>query len=453
MKKISSSIFSFLKRILLFFDKWLITPITKGILKISEAIQGNSKGLERFINNKQTLIVLSLVFAFIVFFVVDANSNTIINQSAEILYNQPVKAEYNEEAYVVEGLPKSVDITLIGRRADIYLAKQHPSYEVSVDLREMKPGSHKVTLKYKQALDSIDYKLDPSTATIVVYEKVSETRELNYDVLHKDQLNSKLVISNIELGRNDVIIKGAEYKLKQVATVKALVDINNISNPKVGVITLKDVPLIAYDSDGKQVDVEIVPKTIEAKITITAPSKEIPIKIVPIGELAFGKAISSLTSSVANIVIYGDQAIIDTIDSFPVEIDIDKLDKDKSFNINLKKPNGIRDMSVRTIEIKLTLDEVITKEFNDISISPINLASGYKVQAMSEADSKVTIIVKGTKAALEALNQATIKATINLSNLTTGEHEVEVVVVGNDLKLIYESKLKKVKIRIEPDKK
>ena len=108
MKKIS-------KKIILFFDKWLITPITKFILFITDFIKNNGREIEKFINKKQTLIVLSLVFAFLVFFIVDQNSDTILNKSAEVLYNQPVTAEYNEEAYVIEGLPTSVDVTLIGR--------------------------------------------------------------------------------------------------------------------------------------------------------------------------------------------------------------------------------------------------------------------------------------------------------------------------------------------------
>lgn len=451
MKKISSGIIKFFKSIFSFFDRWLITPITKGILKLTDALKSNGKGIEKFINNKQTLIVLSLIFAFLIFFLVDRSSNTIINQSAEILYNQPVKAEYNEEAYVIEGLPDFVDITLIGRRADIYLAKQYPSHEVSVDLRELKPGSHKVSLRYKQALSSIDYKLDPSTATIVVYEKVSETRELNYDVLHRDSLDAKLVISDITLGRSDVIIKGAEYKLKQVATVKALVDINNISNPQVGTITLKDIPLIAYDSEGKQIDVEIVPETVEAQITITSPSKEVPLEVIPTGEVTFGKAISSIDTNVRSVIIYGDQTVLDGITSLPVEIEVDNLDKNKEYNINIQKPTGIRDMSVKTVVVKLTLDDVTTREFTDIRIKQVNLPAGYKAQAVSESDVFATIVVKGSLSAIEALDASTLEPFVDLSGLSAGVHEVDVQVHGQDLKLTYEAKTKKVNIRIRQD--
>jgi YbbR domain-containing protein len=95
----------------------------------------------------------------------------------------------------------------------------------------------------------------------------------------------------------------AQYKLNEVATVKALVDINNIANPEEGIITLSDVPIIAYDENGNVVDVEIVPATITATITITSPSKIVPIKIVPTGTVAFGKAISEINSSVSSVTI------------------------------------------------------------------------------------------------------------------------------------------------------
>ncbi|MCI5966848.1 MAG: CdaR family protein [Tenericutes bacterium] len=447
MKKIS-------KKIILFFDKWLITPITKFILFITDFIKNNGREIEKFINKKQTLIVLSLVFAFLVFFIVDQNSDTILNKSAEVLYNQPVTAEYNEEAYVIEGLPTSVDVTLIGRTSDLYLARQYTSnLSVSVDLRGLTPGSHKVKLNYTQglkALKSIDYKIDPSTANIVVYEKVSETRELDYDILHKDKLDTTLVLDSVDLSRNDVIIKGASYKLKQVATVKALVDIENISNPKAGTFTLKEIPLIAYDSDGKPVEgIEIVPTSINAQVKITSPSKEVPLQVIPSGEVAFGKSIKEFSTSIAKVTIYGDESVINDIESIPVKIDVTNLSSDKTFKVNIEKPAGVRNISSKTVTVKVSMDEVITKDFTDCNISIVNLNSNYKAYAVSKEDSSVTVVVKGSSDVVNALDPNTIQATVDLTGYGPGEYEVEVKVTGNDLKLTYESKTKKVKIKIE----
>ena len=448
MKKIGKLIVRIIKAIGLFLDKWLITPLTKLIIRLIRLIKDLTKKFDKVSGKKSTLIIVSLLLAFGVFFVIDRESNVMIDQYAEILYNQPVSAVYNEELYVVEGLPKEVDITLVGQRRHIFLAKQSPSKGVSVDLTGLKPGNHRVTLKYTQRLKSLDYKLDPSQVTVTIYEKVSENRPLTYDILHQESLDTKLYISNAEIDRSEVIIKGAEYKLKEVASVKALLDVRNIPNPKAGEITVKDIPLVAYDNDGKKVDVEIVPKTVTANVTITSPSKEIPVRVVPKGSLAFGKSIKSMDTNLSKITVYGSQEAIDKIEQLEVEIDVKGLDRDKEFNVTLKRPKGITELSSKTMNVKVKLDNSSSKEIENISVSSENLAPGLKVQALSEADRQVTVVVKGSEDAIKDINASDITAYIDLSNYGVGEHEVEVKVTETDLKLAYASKTRKVKVRI-----
>lgn len=453
MKKIFRIIGRILRLIGRFFDKWVITPITKFILVLMNIFKDNTKNFDRMISKKSTLLVVSLVLAFATFVFIDQESSIMIDQYAEILYDQPVTAVYNEELYVVEGLPEVVDITLVGQRRHIFLAKQSPSKGVSVDLTGLKPGNHKVTLKYAQRLKSLDYKLDPSNVTVTIYEKVSETRSLTYDVLHRDSLDSKLYISDIELDRDNVIVKGAEYKLKEVASVKALVDVNNIPNPKAGEVTLKDVPLVAYDADGKILDVEIVPKSVSAKITITSPSKEVPVKVVPKGNLAFGKSIKSISSSVSSVTIYGEQEAVDKIDQLEVEIDVKGLENNKEFHVTLKKPSGITELSSKTLTVKVTIDNSITKEFDNISVSTENIdLNKYSVQALTEDDRQVTVVVSGSEDTVNDVDASSIRAYVDLKDYGVGEHEVEVKVTGDDLKLSYSSKTKKIKIKIAEKK-
>lgn len=448
MKKIIRGIGSVFRHIGMFFDKILITPITKLVLMISDFFKDNTKNIDHVLGKKSSLIIISLILAFGVFFLIDQESSVMIDQYAEILYNQPVTAVYNEELYVVEGLPKTVDITLIGQKRHIFLAKQAPSKGVSVDLTGLKPGTHKVTLKYTQRLKSLDYKLDPSTVTVTIYDKESMTSSLTVDVLHQDSLDSKLYINKVSLDRTDVIVKGPAYKLKKVATVKALVDVNNLSNPKAGDMTLKNVPLVAYDNDGKIVAVEIVPSTVTASINITSPSKTVPIKVVPSGSLAFGKAIKNITTSVSEVTVYGDSSAVEKLSSMEVDIDVKDLDADKTYTVTLKKPTGITDISTKTVTVNVTVDNSISKEFADIPITIENLDSKYKAQALSEEDSKVTVVVKGSEATVNAVEASSIKAYIDLSDYGVGEHEVDVKVSGDDLKLTYTSKTKKVKVKI-----
>lgn len=434
-------------RLINLFDRVVITPITKLILLITDSFKNNGHGLEKILTNRQSLVIISLICALITFFAIDNKFTTLVDNSAEVLYGQKVKAIYNEEAFVVEGLPETVDVTLIGRKWDVYLAKQYPADEVTVDLTGLSAGQHRVSLKYKQSVSSVDYKLDTSNVTVMIYEKVSENRELSTDIIHKDKLNTKLNIESITLNRGDAIIKGAEFKLKEVASVKALIDIENISNPKVGSITLTDIPLVAYDKDGKIIDVEIVPEKVEAVIKITSPSKVVPIKVIPDGTPE-GKAIKTLTPSIKEVTIYGDEASLSEIEYLPITIDVSNVTSNKTYTINLTKPTGVREISEKTITVNLTLDDVISKEIKGINIKTKNLSEGYKVQALSEESSVVDVIVKGSESVLESLDEKTIEAYIDLSGLKEGEHEVTVTVTGEDTKITYTPRVRKVKVRI-----
>ena len=133
-KKVLRGVFNFFAYVYRIIDKFIITPIAKLMMVIMKFLNTNNKPLERLLNNKMFLITVSLVLALISFFSVDKIANTMMNDSADVIYGKEVKALYNEEAYVVEGLEKSVDITLIGRRADLYLANQYQKDEVVVEL-------------------------------------------------------------------------------------------------------------------------------------------------------------------------------------------------------------------------------------------------------------------------------------------------------------------------------
>lgn len=448
MKKIIRPFLKLFISIASIIDKFIVVPITKLILRIMDFFKENAKTIDKFAGKKSTLLIVSLLLAFIVYVVIDQQSTVMLDQYAEILDDRPVTAIYNEELYVVEGLPETVDITLIGQKRHIFLAKQNPTSGVSVDLTGLAPGNHKVRLKYTQTMKSLDYKLDPSTVTVTIYEKESVNKTLTVDLLHQDNLDSKLYISNIELDRTNVIVKGAAYKLKQIATVKALVDVDSIAKQQAGETTLKDVPLVAYDANGKMVDVEIVPSTVTAKLTITSPSKTVPISIVPKGDLAFGKSIKEMTADLTTVTIYGTQEAVDATEQIEVIVDVDKLASDKEFKVSIKKPNGITEVSSKTLTVNVKLDDSTSKEFANLSVLTENLDSKYKVQAASIEDRQVTVVVKGSKNIIDNIDVTSIHPYIDLSNYGPGTHDVEVKVTGDDLRLSYSSKTKKITVVI-----
>ena len=447
-KKRARKAFLFVKAIIRLIDKRIVTPITKFILLMTDKLSKRTDRFERWLVKKNTLVFISLLIAIVAFFAIDNKSLSLVDSYAEVLYDQKVEAIYNTETYVVEGLPEMVDVTLIGRKIDMYLAKQLSNGYVTVDISNLKAGTHKVALNYESNIESIDYNVDPSTVNITIYPKVSTTKTATIDTINQETLDTKLSISGVTIDKTEIIIKGAEHTIQQVANVRALVDVQKLVDPEAGIVSLEEVPLIAYDTNGKVVDVEMVPSKVTAKITIDSPSKEVPIKVIPVGEVQFGKAISSITSSETKVKIYGSEKILEDIEFLPIEIDVDELSGNKEFNVSLVAPEGIRELSVKNTKINITLGEEVTKEIKNIRIETINLDSNYKVSAQKESSTMTDIIIKGTKEVLDSIDESKIKAIVDLSGYTEGEHEVEIAVTGDDVKAKYSAKTTKIKIKI-----
>ena len=454
MKKTIKNIFKFFafifKWIYKIIDKFIITPLSKLAYYISDKLSNRNGGLDKFFNKSNTLIYVSLICAFALFVAVDKKIITLVETEAIVLSNQEITAEYNEEAYVVEGVPDGADIVLMGRKSDLYLAEQLGDHKLTLDLTDYSAGTHKVSIKYNNPIKSLNYKIDPSRVTIVIYPKISESKTLTTDILNTDKLASTLVISSVKLDKDEIIIKSYKEKLETVANVKALVDVNALNATKAGTYTLDNVKLVAYDEKGTEIkDIEIVPETVTATVEVKSPSKVVPVKIIPVGEVASGSAISSITANVSTVTLYGDEEVLSTINQINVEINVTGLSKDKSFQETIVKPNGVRSMSDTAVTVSVKMETETSKEFKDIPLEFENLdTSKYKALAKSEGDTKVDVIVKGVNSLLDKLKQEDIKAYVDLSDLEPGTYQVPVIVTGSDLKLKYSSRTIKIEVVI-----
>ena len=462
-----------IKKIYKFFDKKVIVPVAKFFVNIGDKIKNIGKPLEIISKSKKGIIVISLILAIAICYYIQGRSNSLLETNAKVLYDQPVVANYNEEEYVVEGIPETVDITMIGNKANIYLANQLPTQTVVVDLSDLGVGSYDVDLKYKQAITSVQYKLDPSTVRVTISPKKSRTMTVTEEVLNLADLNSELSVKSVQLYKlktteeeqgtkedpedritiNEVIVKGKEETINKVASVKALVDVKKLKDPQVGENILRganEVPVVAYDSDGNQLDVELVPSTVRAVINIESPSKEVPILVVPKGidSIVFGKSIESIRQSADMVTLYGKQEALDKISNIEVEIDVTNLNGNKKYTETLKKPKNIRKLSVTTVNVDVTLGDEATTEVSGVKLSAKNLGSDYAVQVANDSVNEIPVIVKGTKSVIDSIKANDIEAYVDLKGYEEGTHNVKVKVSGSDNKVIYEPKISTVKVII-----
>lgn len=455
LKAIGRVIYRFFEFIYKVIDKIIITPVSKIIFAIGNLLKNNNKPVERLLNNKMFLLAFSLALALGAFFIIDSTSNIIINSTADIITNVPVTATYDTNSYVVEGIPDTVDVVLVGRKADIYLTKQYPITSITLDLSNKKPRSqpYEIKLKYNGAISSVEYKTDPSVAYVMIYEKYSKEITIDYEILNIDNLNVRYSIYDVDFADDNIVcIAGKEEAVESVATVKALIDINELDNAKVGDNYLEDISLVAYDNKGEKVDVEIQPATVSATLKIESQSKTVPLKVVPSGEVVFGKAIESMTLSSSTITIYGAAEDLEKVSYVPVNINVDNLSKNKEYNVNLVKPSGVRDLSISSVTVKVTLTEITEKTITGVPITIENLDVNYTAQAATKEDSTVDVIVKGTATNLANITADDITVIVDLSNVRLSDISdavlAPITVKGSDLRLTYTAEKQTIQVKI-----
>lgn len=450
MSKIFKPFIIFFRAIYRIIDKIIVTPISRLIYKINELFRDNSGKIEKILNRPNVLIYVSLISAVGVFLLVDSQVITLTETDAKIIKDQTVEINYNEEAYVIEGIPESVDITLIGSKSAIYLATQLGEHKVTLDLSNYGVGTYKVDLRYNHSGETVDYKLDPSTVTVKISEKVSEVKTLSYDLLNEDKLDNKLSISNISLDTSEIIIKSSQEILDKVAVVKALVDASQIDKNESGNFTLESLMLVAYDELGNKLDnIEMVPSKVSAEVTVDSYHATKPVNIVTTGEMKSGKAIASITSSVSEVEVYGEKSVVDAIDAIDASVDISSIDGDKTVSVNLIKPTGVRYISQNSTNVKVSIGDQVQKQITGLPIHIEGLGEGLSAGA-SGSDQTIDVIVKGVDSVINnELSDSDIYVYVNLEGLKTGTQTVKVEARVSDQRVTVQTVKTEITVKIK----
>ena len=423
----------FFKKIYRFIDKFIVVPISRAVYYLSKKFKKNQGKLDKVLNKPNFLIYLSLLIAVGLFLLIDSKVITLVETEAEVITNVPVVVNYNEEAYVVEGVPETVDITITGRKSDIYLAKQLGEYEVILDLSDYKPGDtpYKVYFTYSKSIDSLSYQLSPEYVQVTIKNKESLVKSIDYDLLNIDALDSRLSVESVTLDQSEVVVKGGSDALEAIASVKALIDLEQQEFSEAGTYDVDNIELVAYDSSGNKLNnVEIVPSTISATIVLDSYSKTVPLTVQTTGSLVTGKAIASIlinNTTSYSITIYGDEAELENIESIPVTIDVSDMGNEstRTYRVNIRRPNGVRDMSADSVEITATFGDEEQKTINITrNLAQRNQGSGFTANPI--AGQEISVQVKGVASVIEDIEAEDIQAYIDLEGLGAGDHEVEV---------------------------
>ena len=205
-------------------------------------------------------------------------------------------------------------------------------------------------------------------------------------------------------------IRASQDTLNSIALVKALIDVSGqTSDFEI------EAPLVAYDKNGQAVSAEIVPSSITAKVSISSPSVEVPIRLNPIGQVPVGLAIDT-----AQIIdhqttrIYAPQNVLDGISEVYVNFDMATVTEnvDKEIMLPVTLPSGVSASDVTVVNVRVTLSTVSTITLEDVVLAAHD---NYNNLAISEIEFRaVDVEVSGSENNINDISPSDLEVYIEM---------------------------------------
>lgn len=391
--------------------------------------------------------IFALVLAIVLYVSVNANTgDSFITQSA-VLNNIPVNVTYNSEIYEVSGIPSSVNVIVSGDMSDIALQKGKTNSNCVVDLSGLTEGQYSIKIvpnNFSSAL-SVNV-LDTPTVNVTIKKKITTKYNISYEFINSNKMSGMYTLGAPVFDTTEVLIRASQDTIDSISFVKALIDVTGVTST-----FTTDAKVVAYDNNGSIVECDIIPSTVSATVTVTTPSKEVPIIVRPIGTMVEDLAIDAISLDHSSVTIYAANSVLSMIDAVYIDLDISSITKDMSYSTTLNTPSGVTNMSVNKVNMEITVEERVTKTIKDVKLSWFNNTMGFKVKVVNDADATLDVIITGTRSNVEKVTAEDISIAIDLSNITTtGIHQAPLVITGSKDFITYmiENDMKYVDIEI-----
>ncbi|CBW86599.1 CdaR family protein [Listeria ivanovii] len=421
--------------------------------------------MDRILNNKWSIRIIALLLAAILFTSVNASNkdttsfSTTASSDTEVIENVPVKVYYDKTNLYISGVPETVTVTISGPRSIVQSAKAQQDFTVYADLKNASIGTQEVKLQVKDISDRLKVKVDPASVNVNVQEKV--TKKFSVDV----ELSKSVIADGYQAGTpvidpKKVSITGAKDTIKQIAYVKATLEDDGKHKSE---FTDK-ATVSVFDSNLNKLDVEVSPQEIEVTVPVEKVGKSVPVKIKQEGTPESDIEISSMTPDKSEVVVVGDDAVLDKIKEIEIPIDVTKIKADTVKEVTVPVPNGAKSVQPTTIEVKIKTikkseansesntsedkkdtdsnktatddsgdsdtDSKVSKSFSNMQVYMSGLKNTLDAQMITPANGKVSVTITGEKKTVDRIAVKDLSVIANLSKGKAGELRVPLELNG-----------------------
>ena len=378
----------------------------------------NKGFFSRILSNNLSLLIFSLLLSFIIWFVINANSQT---ESNVTISNIPITADLSADAvedglvvFGLEDVTASVEVT--GNRITV---GSLTASDIEIDALQansiIAPGSYNLELTAKKIGVKTNYNfasnVTPSSVTVFVDKYKEKTFAISDGLVYKVEEG---YYANSSFSESEVTVSGPET---EVLAIDQVVVQGTMEGTK-GSTKTEKFDLVYLDKDGNALSLALSDSDVESIDVSLTPIPILEVELsLDVVDAPEDKPNFSINPS--RIKIAAEQSVLDSIEDNKVNIgtlDFSALDNTKhSLTYDISLPNGCKNLSDSTTA-KVTIDlsdyDKKTLTINHFSSSNADLTK-YNVVFNS---SGLDIVVCGPEELIDIIKPSDVIATVDFSN-------------------------------------
>lgn len=400
-------------------------------------LKTEQKYVKKYLTNNNFIRVISLSIALLLFFSLNSNIFNDIFKTTEYIDAVPLTVEYDEDNYIVKGVPETIAVQVSGSEASVQSAMQSKdNLTAKLIITTDSEGTKKINLNNSVTFSKIgDVSLKPvlSSLDVDVQKRIEAEKTIEYEYVNMSSLSTGYSLEEPILSQSTVKYYGGSQDIESIDSIKALIDISEIEGTTEGQATLS-AKLVPYDAEGNVVDIELETDAVEVTQNYTTSIQTIPVVYtftnIPQDKYITGVCRDSTLQECENVDfstqesykvdVFGDKETIESLQSIEYKIDLsDAIDSSYEGVAKVSLPNNVYTLDDQKEQnVVVLLDSGITKTITDIPVRKENLKTSLSAQAVDAKNATVTVEVTGSPDVVNAMNSDSIGVYIDLSEIT-----------------------------------
>lgn len=345
----------------------------------------------------------------------------------------PLKVDYDESKYVIDGMPETISVDVSGSKSNIEtFQRQQGNAVATLDLSYYEPGEYSIdsdSIKFNSNLANVRINPVASVFNVSLQEKVTESRSIDVSYINGEGMSDNgYMLSTPVLSSQAVMVTGGSEDVKSIVSVRGFIDLSKLDPGESSGEKTYDVSLVPYDEEGQVVsNINLSTPSITVTQDYEISSIELPVEYEFINNNT-GKYVSSICDASSDakcsesvtptVHVYGDRTKIAKMDHVTYQIDLTDFQGDSGEVVGTPiLESGVYILGESQSKYNINLELGKTKKIEGVRVTTYGLNPIYQPTVSSANQATVDVTVTGASSVVDSINKDSIVLEINLSDV------------------------------------